>query len=480
MQTAAAYIRVSDARQDEYSPDSQLKLIRDYAAKNGYFIPDEFVFYDDGISGATASKRPEFNKMIGFTKEKDPPFTAILVWKFSRFARNQEESIVFKNMLKKNGISVVSVSEPISDDPFGGLIERIIEWMDEYYLIRLAPEVRRGMTEKASRGEPMAQAAFGYIFDKVKKNYFPNPKTAPALVNIFESYVSGEGMRSIAARLNAAGYRSIKGNPFDNRGIEYILNNPVYIGKIRWSPEGRRASKRDYSAEGIIIVDGTHEPLISEELWTKTQSKLKEQKMKYTRYQRSEQPTEFMLKGLCRCSACGATLVHQALSCPSLQCHSYAKGACKTSHSISIAKANRLVIEAFQNIVAADTLSIVPEPRTVSDKITPDYNKQISDINKKLSRLSEAYLSGAYSVEQFKLLKNNLETELSDITAKKEEAARSTPFDPDTYKKHLASVLAVISSETATESSKASALRTVVSSITYNKPSASLDLHFYF
>lgn len=51
MKYAAAYIRVSDDRQDEYSPDSQLKLIRQYAKNNDYIVPDEYVFYDDGISG---------------------------------------------------------------------------------------------------------------------------------------------------------------------------------------------------------------------------------------------------------------------------------------------------------------------------------------------------------------------------------------------------------------------------------------------
>lgn len=50
----AAYIRVSDERQDEYSPDSQLKKIREYAAKEGYQIPDDYVFYDDRISGKFA------------------------------------------------------------------------------------------------------------------------------------------------------------------------------------------------------------------------------------------------------------------------------------------------------------------------------------------------------------------------------------------------------------------------------------------
>ena len=78
--------------------------------------------------------------MIAEAKSKEHPFDVILVWKYSRFARNQEESIVYKSMLKRENVDVISVSEPISDDPFGSLIERIIEWMDEYYSIRLSGE----------------------------------------------------------------------------------------------------------------------------------------------------------------------------------------------------------------------------------------------------------------------------------------------------------------------------------------------------
>ena len=96
MTTAAAYIRVSDDRQDEYSPDSQLKKIKDYAEKNYYCIPDDLIFFDDGISAKTVKKRDEFKRMIALSKEKNPGFKTIFVWKFSRFARNQEESIVYK------------------------------------------------------------------------------------------------------------------------------------------------------------------------------------------------------------------------------------------------------------------------------------------------------------------------------------------------------------------------------------------------
>ena len=72
MKTAAAYLRVSTEAQDEYSLDSQLKLIRSYAASHDMVVPDELVFTDDGISGRSAKKRPEFQRMIGWAKDKYP------------------------------------------------------------------------------------------------------------------------------------------------------------------------------------------------------------------------------------------------------------------------------------------------------------------------------------------------------------------------------------------------------------------------
>ena len=153
----AAYIRVSSDDQLEYSPDSQLKLIREYAKRDGYLIPEEFVYQDDGISGRSADKRPAFRLMIATAKDDARAFDCIFVWKYSRFARNQEEAIMYKNILKKKGVAVKSISEPASDSPFSSLIERIIEWMDEYYLINLSEEVRRGMKEKAARGEALGK-----------------------------------------------------------------------------------------------------------------------------------------------------------------------------------------------------------------------------------------------------------------------------------------------------------------------------------
>lgn len=101
IQYGALYIRVSTDKQEELSPDAQKRLLLDYAKSHDILVSPECVFVENGISGRKAASRPEFQRMIGMAKSKDAPFSVILVWKFSRFARNQEESIVYKSMLKK-------------------------------------------------------------------------------------------------------------------------------------------------------------------------------------------------------------------------------------------------------------------------------------------------------------------------------------------------------------------------------------------
>lgn len=475
LKIGAAYIRVSDERQDEYSPDSQLKLIRKYAKSNNYIIPDEYIFYDDGISAKSVKKRDAFNKMIALAKSDDKPFDTIFVWKFSRFARNQEESIVYKSLLKKKGVSVLSISEPIVDDVFGSLIERIIEWMDEYYLIRLSGEVKRGMTEKASRGEPMCHPALGY--DLINKQYVPNSESV-YITQIFENYLNGMGEREIARNLALQGVRTHRGNPPDNRLIDYILHNPVYIGKIRWSTNGRAASSRDYDNPNIMIVDGTHAPLVDIDIWNKVQEKLIETKLKYKPYQRKEQAVKFMLKGLVRCSNCGATLVMQSTKCPSMQCHNYARGSCSTSHSLSIAKATKAVISALETAVNTLQFNIEPAESTV-DSPAIDFDKLIKSEELKLRKIKEAYMSGIDTLEEYQQCKAEILDTINRLeNEKKEQTPKETTVDNKIFAKKVVSVLDFIKSPDVTEQAKNEALRSIISKIIYVKPENRLDIIF--
>lgn len=480
----AAYIRVSDERQDEYSPDSQLKKIREYAAKEGYYIPDEYVFYDDGISGRTAKKRGDFNRMIGMAKEREHPFETIFVWKFSRFARNQEEAMVYKNLLRKNGISVVSVSEPVPEGPFGSLIERIIEWMDEFYSINLSAEVQRGMAEKATRGEPNTAPPFGYYMKD--KAWFPDEEAAEIVREVFRRFVAGEGMRSIAVDLGKRGIRTKYGGMPENRWLDFMLNNPTYIGMIRWSLDGTRAvSKRDYHNENIMIVQGQHEPIISTELWEAAQERLKELKIKYPKYGRKEQPAEFILKGLVRCSSCGGTLAAHGYSGKEktrcVQCCNYVRGQCHTSHSITIPRIEAAFIAGLEEAVKVQAFTITPKaPQKNKDADAPDYDKMIALEERRLERAKQAYLAEIDTLEQYKQNKEQITARMEEIKElkRKNGADPAETINPAAYAKKVAEVIEIIKSENVTPQAKNEALRNIIEKVVYEKANNNVAIYF--
>ncbi len=341
--TGAAYIRVSTDEQLEFSPDSQLKNIRAYAAQHDIHIPDTHIYMDEGISGRSARKRPAFLRMIAAARQHPAPFQVILVWKFSRFARNRQDSILYKSMLRRDcGVDVVSVSEPLADDPTSVLVEALLEAMDEYYSLNLAGEVRRGMIEKFSRGQSVSVPPFGYRMEDSK--FVPEESTAPFVPLIFRKYFQGDSLRQIALWLNGSGIRTSRGNPFESRTVEYLLSNPVYTGKLRRRiPSGeklRRQGDRFYQEADVCIVQGEHLPLVTQELFDAVQELLTLRR-KYFQHTAGSSPAHSvpevhgMFRGLIRCSACGSLLT-SASGGRAMQCGAYSKGRCIVSHYLSL------------------------------------------------------------------------------------------------------------------------------------------------
>ena len=473
MKTAAAYIRVSTDDQVEYSPASQLDKIREYAKRNGYILPDEYVYMDEGISGRHTAKRAAFNRMIGTAKQKPKPFDAILLWKFSRFARNREDSIVYKSMLRRQcGIDVISISESIGDDKMSVIIEAMIEAMDEYYSINLAEEVKRGMTEKASRGEAVSIPSFGYRIEEGK--YVPDPDTAPALQRIFTDYVNGKGLRTIAMELNDAGIRTRRGNKFENRTVKYILQNPVYIGKIRWTPTGKADHRKQN--DDTLIIDGTHEPIISMDVWNQVQAKLEASPK--TKYMRQSDPKEpFMLQGLVRCSACGATLC-QAVNHTSLQCYAYAHGKCRTSHSISIKKINAMILEAIENAAVTGEFKITARP-VVDLQKNKNIPSLISREKKKLERIKDAYENEVYTLEEYKESREQIVKRIQELTDKHQSESHSETSDRRIIRDKLTALLPALRSPATGESQKNALLKSVVERVIFYRSSGGIDVFFY-
>ena len=474
MKTAAAYIRVSTEDQVEFSPDSQLKAIRKYAKEHDLILPEEYIFADEGISGRKADKRPEFQRMIGTAKLKPKPFDVILLWKFSRFARNREDSIVYKSMLRKQcGIEVISISEQLSEDKTSILIEALIEAMDEYYSLNLAEEVRRGMSEKFSRGGVVSQPPFGYrMQDGI---FFPDETAAPIVQMIFEDYLTGVPVRQIARKLNEMGVTSRHGNPFENRTVEYILTNPVYIGKLRRSQTSDRS---DRFHEQDQCVDGQHQPIIDTAMFEEVQAKRADTKKMYKKYARRDQPVQFMLKGLVRCDHCGATLVMSSTG-KYLQCHNYGRGKCKVSHAISVPKINQIVLDQMREDLSDPEFATRVKKQNAPKSAVSPIPALIEKEEQKLIRIREAFETGIDTLDEYRQNKQRIADRIAALQEQLAASSNPQPVDTDAFIGKVKTSIATLADPSASEIIKNLILHTIIEQIIFMKPSGRIEIVYH-
>lgn len=459
----ALYIRVSTDDQAELSPDAQKRLLLDYAKKNGIIISNDFIF-SESVSGRHVQKRPEFQRMIGIAKQPSHPLDVILVWKYSRFARNQEESIVYKSMLKKDHVEVISVSEPLIDGPFGSLIERIIEWMDEYYSIRLSGEVLRGMKEKALRNGYQSSPCLGYEAVGHGKPFQIN-EAEYAMVSYIMDLYDNQNMdeTAIARKCNDLGYKTKRGNPFERRTIDRILQNPFYCGIVSWNG---------------VEFEGAHEVRISKERFDRRQRLIASRKRPMKA--RNISTCKHWLSGLLKCSVCGATLSYTGNGkCPYFQCWKYAKGFHKTSVALSVKKAEEAVIEYFDQVLAGANFTYVRKEQPAADKTAAieQLQKELSKLSARENRIRDAYESGIDSLEEYKankerLISNRLqlETELEKLQKEQEEKE----VNKEDVLHEIKSLNDILKNPDVSYEEKGTLIRTIVDQIVYDKESGKM------
>jgi site-specific DNA recombinase len=440
----ALYARVSSEKQDvDLSISAQLKSLREYAARNGHEVTKEYV--DESESGKTTA-RPAFREMISAARRSPKPFDLILVWKYSRFARSREDSIVFKTMLRKNGIRVVSISEPAEDTPTGKLLEAMIESLDEFYSANLGEEVTRGMRESASRGFYIsARAPFGYRKVKVNDGGKERPKLelelnqAHVVTRIFSLVLEGKGLMEIAKQLNKEGVAGPKGKGWIKTTIHKILINEVYTGTLVWG----RNSVRDLSP---IRVDNAWPAIIDRDTFERVQSLLKDRAPVNLHPKRVA--SRYLLSGLARCGHCGKNLVgHDAKSgrftyyvCGTL----LKKGtdSCPT-HYLNSQQFENLVIDKIkEHVLTTDNLTrLVHMVNEEMDSLAIEYRQrldnvinEIADVDRRLERLYDALETGriqladlAPRIQQLRQRREQLQAARSqleqDLSARRVELA---------------------------------------------------------
>ena len=298
------YARVSSDKQDvDLSISAQLKALREYAKNNGYLIVHEFV--DEAETGRTTA-RPAFREMISLARDSEKPLDIILVWKYSRFARSREDSIVYKAMLRKNGVQVISINEPFDDTPTGRLLEAIIESLDEFYSDNLGEEVTRGLRESASRGFYLSsKPPYGFRKIRVKDGEKEHtkldidPDQAGVIVAIFNDVLSGKGLMQIAKELNSKGISSPRNKKWGKTVIRAMLTNEAYAGTFVWG----RKSKRGLEP---IRVDNACPVIVERGVFDRVLKTMHDRAPSNIHPQRAS--SRFLLSGMSVCGLCGKAL----------------------------------------------------------------------------------------------------------------------------------------------------------------------------
>lgn len=475
---AAAYIRVSTEDQADLSPDAQLRQIKNYAAANHLVLDPKHIYIDEGISGRQASKRPAFLSMIAAAKSQSHPFDVILVHKFDRFARSREDSIVYKSLLAKCNVSVVSITESFDDggSGMGMLMEAITEAYAEFYSVNLSREVKKGMTEKALRGGLQSSPSYGYRMENHR--LVPNPPEDQYVRQLFRRFADGDATFALAKWLNAEGQRTHRGKNFENRTVEYILRNPVYIGKLRWNPTGR--SRRNFDDPNIIVSDADHQPLVDQELFDQVQKRMAAVKAQWTYHKKPASERKHWLCGIVRCANCGATLIW---SNPHyLKCNNYVRGKCTTTQHIS---AERME-EAFLNQLRLDAQpgsrpmyaisQADPQQRSAVDSI----QQQIQQTQRKLDRVRDAFLSGVDTLEEYAAAKSSLTKILDDLKQQLSEAQKtpSQELAADMLRTNLRETLKCLEAPDRTIAQKHESALQLIESCIFNRSQNTITITY--
>ena len=262
----ALYARYSSDNQRSESIDAQIRAMTKYCEQKKLQIVEKYI--DEAKSGTSSDKRPEFMQMINDSSKHI--FDIVLVHKLDRFSRNRYDSAIYKNELKKNGVTVYSVLENLDSSPESVILEALLEGMSEYYSKNLAREVMKGLKENAlnckhTGGSP----PLGYDVG-ADGHLVINESEAEAVRIIFDMYAKGLSYDSIISELNSKGYLTKQGLPFQRNSLYSILTNEKYHGVYVYNKSSakdhrnmRNTHSYKSSDEIIRIPDGC--PRIVEE-----------------------------------------------------------------------------------------------------------------------------------------------------------------------------------------------------------------------
>ncbi|WP_394219126.1 recombinase family protein [Halobacillus trueperi] len=426
-QNVAIYIRVSTVEQAEkgFSIEAQEHQLKEYCRKNGLRVYK--VYSDSGISGKGIKGRSELQSLL--LDAKNGCFNGVLVWKINRLARNLKDLLDIQEQFNSCNISLKSITEAIdTSTPHGKLGLQMVGAIGQLEREVILENTKLGRDRRNQLGIYCGAAIYGYDVipraickrDKLNTNLNVNPREAKVVKDIFAWYSQGDGLKVIVNRLNKNGIKSKKGKLFSVNVVRQMLENVVYIGRIRYT-----------SQEGVNVVEGSHPRIIDIELWEKVQIRLAGRKRE------TKTSREFLFSSVLKCPSCGngmtGTTIKNKRKNGTIKGYSYYvcsthinKGikGCKTN-SIPAEKIECKILNSLEDFISQDGLvhdlyahlNKIPSSTGFMD-LSGDH---IEKMSKKLTSFKEELMTkfeqGLISDDEFigKLEANEIEKQKVDV-----------------------------------------------------------------
>jgi len=289
---ALALIRVSKEREGMTSPDVQRHAIETFCASNGLSIVGFVEGIDESGSRTKSAWWPRLDQSIDRVEGGDAD--VIVVWKFSRTARNRLRWAIALDRIDTLGGAILSATEPIESATASGKFARgLLGEVNAYQADLIGETWKDAHARRIRAGLPAnGKPRFGYQYSR-ETGFTPDDVTGPVLQETYRRYIAGESVYSLVAWLNAGSTRPVRGYGESGDGL--------------WSDRTIRRVMDSGFAAGFITSKGTlhagaHQPLITEAEWD-AYLEARGRRRQYRRVERSE----YLLSGMVWCH-CGSKM----------------------------------------------------------------------------------------------------------------------------------------------------------------------------
>ncbi len=267
------YGRYSDSNQDDgFSIEYQLSECTDYLNKHGMSLHKTYI--DQAVTGTKVAGRDAFHELLHDVKNE--LIDVVVVYKFSRIFRNALESHKYRQLFKKHGVKLISVTQQVDDETSSGkLMIGVMANIDEYQSAVISDHVKSAMREMVSEGFfAGGTVPYGYKLEtvqhgkKTRKRYVPDEFEKEVVKKLYELYADNYSLKYLQDYTKSIGAVARSGKPFSIQTIARMLRNDFYIGILRYNAQGHEP----------IVVNDVIPSIIEKGLWDRVQYRHSRQK----------------------------------------------------------------------------------------------------------------------------------------------------------------------------------------------------------